>query len=638
MQNNDMLKQFPDIGANHTPRALRKDVWRPFFTLSMPEGAQGMAQGLMAFRQLREWRKMHEVSWDVSPLLARPHTEKEIKALQEKLDDRGGSKAENVWDIIKRAKKKMRVHAVMNQKANSVADLATVLQDLDGSGSNVLRQQIHELKEDREREVKKMLQLAEEYGHGGLGKLQQEITAIERRLEKPASELVDTSKANLRTALYQFKGKQKQMRFAARAVALARRRRGEPLLVQSWRKNTPEETEVLQHRARYLPELAARTFDLSKMASTQRTSKLGSLMEKLRTRGAQARVLRHVAYHQKLCEQVGPLADEILAHFHENRLAHLAIKKSDLWTLEQVMENLWDSAINITGQMVDFARGEVTQERRDKESGWDERVKDLNFHIRRAETDLKRMEEMRDAEIRIPERNRNRPPVKLDPEAEWYPEKPAEELQEGVTLATEDTSASTGLSPAITTEEPERPIRLVNPWHEFLPSFPAREVKNIPKRGPLRSKMNRLARPVFNTSNVQVYWENVLDAEYAESWPETVSHHSMGYARHAAPDPREEPVQGLAELRARADARSAAAVQPKGAKQIYLEGLQNEILQEMTSKVVAEQAAADLISERENRRLIKNVGLHKKSVKRRRAREREAAAQEKGTAEVSFEA
>nr|POE62430.1 hypothetical protein CFP56_68805 [Quercus suber] len=632
-----MLKQFPDLGANHTPRALRKDVWRPFFTLSMPEGEQGLAQGLMAFRQLREWRKMHEVNWDISPLIARPHTEEEIQTIQEKLDNRGGSKTENVWDLLKRAKKKMRVHAIMNQKANSVADLATVLHDLDGSGKNILRQQVHELKEDREKEVRKMLRLADEHERGGREKLEQEIADVERQLEKPAKELDGMSKSNLRTSIYQLKGKQNQMRFAAQAVSLARKGRGEPLLVQSWRKNTFEESEMLQARAKQLLEIASQTHNLVQAASTNQISEVEALMKKSEAQGALPPVLRQIAYRKKLCEHVGVLADDVLTQFDEYNTAHPVGSKRSLWTLEQFMQKIWDPAVKIMEQAVDLARDEIRQEKYYKQIGWGVRVEELQSRLRRAKTILQKTEAMRDAAVKIPERNTNRPPVKLDPEAESLPETSGRELEASAAHSPGNESPPASMSSVVATEQPQRPARLVNPWHEFLPSFPPRETKNIPKRGSLRSKLSRLARPAFNTSGVQVYWENPLDAEFAESWPESVSHHSMGYARHVAPNPQEEPVEGSAELRARKVARAEAAVQPKSAKQVYLESLQSEILQEMTSKALAEQAAADLISERQNRRLIRNVGRHKRSVGRKIAREREAAATHGETVEVPLD-
>jgi hypothetical protein len=59
--------------------------------------------------------------------LVRPHTEEEIEEMTDKLKNRGGSKINNVYDVIKHKKKKLRARQVMDQKANSIADLAAGL-------------------------------------------------------------------------------------------------------------------------------------------------------------------------------------------------------------------------------------------------------------------------------------------------------------------------------------------------------------------------------------------------------------------------------------------------------------------------------------------------------------------------------
>ncbi|KXT05447.1 hypothetical protein AC578_11040 [Pseudocercospora eumusae] len=124
---NAHLKQLADVGANNNPPKIRKDVWRPLWIVSLPNSRIGQRQGLKVFQELREYRMLHETNWDIPEEMKRPYTEKEIERLQRRLDNRGGSKKETVYDIIKRKKWKMRVKMVMDQKANSIADLAAIL-------------------------------------------------------------------------------------------------------------------------------------------------------------------------------------------------------------------------------------------------------------------------------------------------------------------------------------------------------------------------------------------------------------------------------------------------------------------------------------------------------------------------------
>lgn len=76
--------------------------------------------------------------------MARPHTEEEIQILKDRLRDRGGSKRETVWNLLKRAKRKLRVRSIMDQKTTSIADLAYVLQSqyTIGEGREKFRQNV----------------------------------------------------------------------------------------------------------------------------------------------------------------------------------------------------------------------------------------------------------------------------------------------------------------------------------------------------------------------------------------------------------------------------------------------------------------------------------------------------------------
>ncbi|MCJ1401191.1 hypothetical protein MMC11_004403 [Xylographa trunciseda] len=100
MKNNTSLKQLPFLGKNTVPAALRKDLWHPLCLVEFPNPTQGLS----VFRKLRELRRLHETSY---PLSTVTQTE-------------GIHKGQLL-------PKKKRGYVLMNQKANSVADMAAVL-------------------------------------------------------------------------------------------------------------------------------------------------------------------------------------------------------------------------------------------------------------------------------------------------------------------------------------------------------------------------------------------------------------------------------------------------------------------------------------------------------------------------------
>ncbi|WPH01976.1 Hypothetical protein R9X50_00483000 [Acrodontium crateriforme] len=186
LQNNAALKQLPDLGANRKPTALRKDMWKPLWTLALPESTQNgdakepYRQGLEVFRKLREYRKLHELNWTPPPELARPYTAKDIERIQTWLDQRGGSKKETPHDIIARRKKNLRARLVMDQKANSVADLAAILLEQESQGSTMSLTQRREAKQDRLKELEEMFDLASKEA---VMKIDEDITKLQETME-----------------------------------------------------------------------------------------------------------------------------------------------------------------------------------------------------------------------------------------------------------------------------------------------------------------------------------------------------------------------------------------------------------------------------------------------------------------------
>ncbi|CAN9172982.1 unnamed protein product [Alternaria sp. RS040] len=101
------LEQLPFMGKHTKPPALRPDEWVPHCVLTFPTPAQGQN----AFRKLREFRRLHETAWD--------------KTNPEYL----------------RMDRKKRMLKIMDQRANTSADLAEVLRIQEAHGAKTTEEQ-----------------------------------------------------------------------------------------------------------------------------------------------------------------------------------------------------------------------------------------------------------------------------------------------------------------------------------------------------------------------------------------------------------------------------------------------------------------------------------------------------------------
>lgn len=95
INNNAALKQLPFLGKKTVPAKIRKDLWLPFALVEFPSSIQG----LNIYRKLREFRRLHETSYDL----------------------------ETITENGNLLPQKRRSKVLMNQRANTVADLAAVL-------------------------------------------------------------------------------------------------------------------------------------------------------------------------------------------------------------------------------------------------------------------------------------------------------------------------------------------------------------------------------------------------------------------------------------------------------------------------------------------------------------------------------
>lgn len=146
-QNNQVLKQLTFAGKKTLPSALRKDMWRPLLTATFPSPSQGLA----AFRKLRELRMLHEHNWE--------HPDPDARKLPEK---------------------KERGRIIMDQKANSIADLAWVLRGQEELGVKMAEK--YEADQHRIRE--ELLALSKEAEEGGVQLLEQSLADQQVTIDK----------------------------------------------------------------------------------------------------------------------------------------------------------------------------------------------------------------------------------------------------------------------------------------------------------------------------------------------------------------------------------------------------------------------------------------------------------------------
>lgn len=103
------MKQLPFNGKKTVPPKIRKDYWRAMAMIQFPEG-QGLV-GESVFQRLREFKRLHELSWGDEMLI----------------DDEGKTRTRTA-----------RGRALNNQRANAIADIAAVLGGA-GAGNKMWR-------------------------------------------------------------------------------------------------------------------------------------------------------------------------------------------------------------------------------------------------------------------------------------------------------------------------------------------------------------------------------------------------------------------------------------------------------------------------------------------------------------------
>jgi hypothetical protein len=598
--------------------------------MSIPDGPFADAQGKHAFKKLREWRKLHETSWEPPATLARPYSEKEIKVMQDELDNRGGSKVDTVYDIIRKKKKQMRINIVMDQKANSVADLAAVLIEQEQLGAKTAEQKEEEAKTFLAAERSLMLRLAEEVEKGGLDSIKSRIEELEAMKAK-ADRLgeAEQSKRQITKQMHGLHVKEKKMQFASKAVASAKQKLAQAAeervsrlerrlkILQARNADSISEAELADgfiaaelgripaEKERLLAildaeavlpepsvepsvETAAESQDSSTKAeaasSTDSTLPAepqtnAELLKKFRSSTRRHKILlqtdpdaaakyqsqhdqlqaaasvgidaaeklrnlnRRIHFIEEAQRDIPQISDDSIAK-HTTTLRSLRLRLSSSRDKPQPVREELQSAINACINRLAHAKN--LRETYDK-------VQAVRSEITKVEAELAELTQQADKpEVAAPAPE----PVQLEPGSEAY---------------------QTALG-------------------DLLPSsfpIPSEDNPNLPKRGRLRGLIRHRKRPIFASEGIKIKWSNLLDAEYAQTWPDNVSHHPMGLARHTAPRADAEPIMDVASMRKLniESKRSLRAPEDAEARALgtALEGVKLDVLRRVREAVAAKE-------------------------------------------------
>ncbi|KAK3721510.1 hypothetical protein LTR37_003066 [Vermiconidia calcicola] len=559
MNSYQSLKQLPDLGPNTVPPRLRKDVWRPLYTVSLPPSPAGQAQGLDAFRRLREYRYLHETCWKPTEELKRNYTEAEMEKIQTRLDERGGSKKESVYDMIKREKRKLRQRIVMNQKSNSVADLADVLAKQEQEGYETWSKQVLERWDERQREVREMLSLARQAEEGGVEKVEKEMQRLQAILERSTEDHAairdraevegnarPMSKNAAKAQLFQTRVRKLRMEFAAKAVGEARERVAHERVAPGEEiESAPEQTtnavgvgvEVAPRKERIREEEEEREEEerlqlerQAKEIQQQKADELRPQFLKELVRESEG-FIRHAEHDFRQSITSGGLEARMRklgkeSEGEEDRRARRQVDSAlqSIRTRRRKLEAL-DEGLRDARAVVEEVRGRGTGE---SEASATQRIEGLDTEIR-----------------------------ELSEAAKNNPDTSGKEDGKRLQLLECRRKAFFHVFRASRLIEGEEATTTPIPQH-YLPPFPHRTLNpyTLPKHSPLRHKLLRLHAPVFTMEGVKVEWSDMLDAEFAQAWPQEVEHGHMGLVRHTAKKPGVEPVLDVGGVNAHLEVRA----------------------------------------------------------------------------------
>lgn len=134
MDNTKILKQLFYHGKKTVPAALRRDVWRPYFSVHFSKTPAGAMKGLKVFQELRELSALRQLKPPKEITIA---TQKDFDDVKKQYDPvEWTDKTTNVIPkttlleppvVGERLPRKLLAKKLMNQAATSVADIAAIL-------------------------------------------------------------------------------------------------------------------------------------------------------------------------------------------------------------------------------------------------------------------------------------------------------------------------------------------------------------------------------------------------------------------------------------------------------------------------------------------------------------------------------
>ena len=469
--------------------------------------------------------------------MKRNYTEEELENLQQRLDERGGSKRESVYDLVKRQKKKMRVKSVLDQKANSVADLADVLKLQEERGVETEDSVLALRGKEREKEVREMLELARLAGEGQGALLERQIEALRRSIRDDDVEVNGLPRGYERLTKNKAKEKLRglevrvrKMEFAKVAVKMVERE-GREVGVEEVLEALSEKGETLMEEKMEEPPIKKK----AKKAPKKKEVKEAPIVNEMEEAGLTSEQKESVRRIQRLQPGIEKQRRDILElqrQTAERRASGEDVATAEQWILQK------ERSLKTEESFLEFVReaqGIIAMQGKDvlqmKIQELEERIQAMTSRL---EARWYRREEKGRARRQLGAWNHV---LNADDAAAMVAaaeERSGAAAQDRVT-AVDGGDTETSSTEKSTPETPPEPPEI--DYTALLPSFPHGELDpyTLHKRNPLRHHLLRLNKPVFTTSGVTIKWQNILDAEYAETWPESVQHESMGITRYTAP-------------------------------------------------------------------------------------------------------
>lgn len=416
-----------------------------------------------------------------------------MEKMKKDLDNRGGSKKEGVHDIAARKKWNMRVNAIMDQKANSIADLAAVMIQHEETRSYLLSSSLQQ--RDRERDI--MIKWADQAQAGRLDFLKQEW---ESKSIRAKGEKKKGTRRALYTEIAGLKRRHRDMQYASRMVELAK-----------WWADLPEEQRTTESLDAHLLEAepSILSADLDQMAYEQRKALNRLNFDKLAFQTWNIVPSLETPSDAENGTAVAPASSETksIAQPDFSSSVYSLLRQADASSDEEDLEDAQEQA-------VDIGEGQETTDKVSTDSARD-------ISTAAAETDGAKSSSGLEASQKAANASAD-----ID----------SSESRTGAKTSAEGTNAAANALK-----------RTRDRYLQYVPPYPLNFESLIVEKNLLSGASLELHnvlehRRTFlpcEMQDVTVHWDNLLDAEFAENWPSAVNHEPLGTVRlskHPSPE------------------------------------------------------------------------------------------------------